>query len=225
MSYIEIAGVTKLENLYQPLKGRLLHFEQNMVSKDLLTPIAPGDHMMESARKVNPWFPSHAMPQWNIEPHCQYLFSSAWPHEYRSTKFETISNDINSNDQNILFIGYILPKIILYVLNIWTFGFQICFGLRLVEPAPRRDSEFRNCFPSQNAWNGRAFSFLTGRTGGLITIPGLFGLSAICTCTPPARNASQCEAGGSLSLRRGGRDLWLPLCRWTVYTRAFCLIV
>jgi len=29
-------------------------------------------------------------------------------------------------------------------------------------------------------------------------------------CPPPARNASQREAGGSLSLRRGGRDV-VPL--------------
>ena len=36
---------------------------------------APGDHMIEGARKVNAWFPSHAIPLSNIEPHFQYLFS------------------------------------------------------------------------------------------------------------------------------------------------------
>ena len=36
---------------------------------------APGDHMIEGARKVNAWFPNHAIPFSNIEPHCKYLLS------------------------------------------------------------------------------------------------------------------------------------------------------
>ena len=45
------------------------------ISKDLLTPISPGNHMIKSAGILNPWFPCHDIAIAEIEPDCQYLFS------------------------------------------------------------------------------------------------------------------------------------------------------
>ncbi len=45
------------------------------ISKDLLTPISPGNHMIKSAGKLNPWFPCHVIAIAKIESDCQYLFS------------------------------------------------------------------------------------------------------------------------------------------------------
>ena len=45
------------------------------ISKDLLPPISPGNHMIKSAGILNPWFPCHVVAIAEIEPGCQYLFS------------------------------------------------------------------------------------------------------------------------------------------------------
>ena len=45
------------------------------ISKDLLTPISPGNHMIKSAGILDPWFPCHVITNAEIEPDCQYLFS------------------------------------------------------------------------------------------------------------------------------------------------------
>ena len=49
--------------------------------------------------------------------------------EYRNSKFETISKDKNSNDQNKLSTVW-LPNFG-FILNIRKFEFRICFGLRI----------------------------------------------------------------------------------------------
>jgi len=40
------------------------------ISKDLLTPIFPGNQMIKSAGILNPWFSCHVIANAEIEPHC-----------------------------------------------------------------------------------------------------------------------------------------------------------